>query len=180
MSQLKKPKPVKLIMSIIYKKEEIFNCALEDIIKTFGQTDFTTEILPFDFTDYYYKEMGSLLNRRFMSFLKLMAPEALPKIKIETNQIELKYSINSNRQVNIDPGYISAERLVLATGKNFTHRIYLNDGVYADLTLIYQNKNFRPLPWTYPDYATPKIREIFKQIRENYLLQLKIDKNNKL
>jgi hypothetical protein len=180
MSQLKKPKPVKLIMSIIYKKEEIFNCALKDVIKIFGQTDFATDILPFDSTGYYYKEMDSPLNRRFISCLKLIAPETLPKVKTETNQIELIYSINNNRQVNIDPGYISAERLVLATGKNFTHRIYLNDGVYADLTLIYQNKFFRPLPWTYPDYATPKIREIFKQIRENYLSQLKFDKNNKL
>ena len=182
MSQLKKSKPVKLIMSIIFKEKEVLECAVSNLNRAFGQTDFVSEILPFDFTDYYCKEMGNSLKRQFISFLKLIPPEMLPKIKLETNRMELKYTRDGSRQANIDPGYISAERLVLATGKNFTHRIYLNDGVYADLTLIYQNKDFRPLPWTYPDYASPKIKEIFKQIREKYLLQshLTFDNNDKL
>ena len=182
MSHLKKSKPVKLIMSIIFKEKEILNAVMRELSSIFGQMDFVSEILPFDFTDYYCKEMGKPLKRQFISFLKLIPPEILPKIKLETNQVELKYTRDGKRQANIDPGYISAERLVLATGKNFTHRIYLNDGVYADLTLIYQNKNFRPLSWTYPDYVSPKIREIFKQIRKKYLLQshLTFDNNDKL
>ena len=173
MSKLKKPKPVKLIMSIIFKEKEILNAVMQELSSIFGQMDFASEILPFNFTDYYCKEMGKPLKRQFISFLKLISPETLPEIKHETNKVELKYSKEEKRQANIDPGYITAERLVLATGKNFTHRIYLKDGVYADLTLIYQNKDFRPLSWTYPDYASPGIREIFKQIREKYLSQLK-------
>ncbi|MEA1995882.1 MAG: DUF4416 family protein [Campylobacterota bacterium] len=182
MSQLKKSKPVKLIMSIIFKEKEVLECVMRDLNRAFGKIDFVSEILPFDFTDYYCKEMGNPLKRQFISFLKLIPIEMLPKIKFKTNRIELRYTRDDNRQANIDPGYISAERLVLSTGKNFTHRIYLNDGVYADLTLIYQNKSFRPLPWTYPDYASPKIREIFRQIREKYLLQshLTFDNNAKL
>jgi len=173
MSKLKKPKPAKLIMSIIFKEKEILNAVMQELSSIFGQIDFASEILPFNFTDYYCKEMGKPLKRQFISFLKLIPPETLPEIKHETNKVELKYSKEEKRQANIDPGYITAERLVLATGKNFTHRIYLKDGVYADLTLIYQNKDFRPLSWTYPDYASPGIREIFKQIREKYLSQLK-------
>ena len=173
MSKLKKPKPAKLIMSIIFKEKEILNAVMQELSSIFGQIDFASEILPFNFTDYYCKEMGKPLKRQFISFLKLISPETLPEIKHETNRVELKYSKDEKRQANIDPGYITAERLVLATGKNFTHRIYLRDGVYADLTLIYQNKDFRPLSWTYPDYASPGIREIFKQIREKYLSQLK-------
>ncbi len=160
-------------MSIIFKEKEILNAVTRELSSMFGQMDFASEILPFNFTDYYCKEMGKPLKRQFISFLKLISPETLPEIKHETNKVELKYSKDEKRQANIDPGYITAERLVLATGKNFTHRIYLRDGVYADLTLIYQNKDFRPLSWTYPDYASPGIREIFKQIREKYLSQLK-------
>lgn len=173
MSKLKKPKPAKLVMSIIFKEKEILNAVMRELSSMFGQMDFASEILPFNFTDYYCKKMGKPLKRQFISFLKLISPETLPEIKHETNKVELKYSKDEKRQANIDPGYITAERLVLATGKNFTHRIYLRDGVYADLTLIYQNKDFRPLSWTYPDYASPGIREIFKQIREKYLSQLK-------
>ena len=160
-------------MSIIFKEKEILNAVMRELSSMFGQMDFASEILPFNFTDYYCKKMGKPLKRQFISFLKLISPETLPEIKHETNKVELKYSKDEKRQANIDPGYITAERLVLATGKNFTHRIYLRDGVYADLTLIYQNKDFRPLSWTYPDYASPGIREIFKQIREKYLSQLK-------
>ncbi len=160
-------------MSIIFKEKKILNAVMQELSSIFGQMDFASEILPFNFTDYYCKEMGKPLKRQFISFLKLISPETLPEIKHETNKVELKYSKDEKRQANIDPGYITAERLVLATGKNFTHRIYLRDGVYADLTLIYQNKDFRPLSWTYPDYASPGIREIFKQIREKYLSQLK-------
>ncbi len=173
MSQLEPAKPVKLIMSVIFKEKDICEKVFHEF-KTFGEMDFISEVFPFDFTDYYCKEMGSPLSRRFIGFSKLIPPECLPEIKIKTNQIELAYSKDGKRQANIDPGYISAERLVLATGKNYTHRIYLNNGVYADLTLIYQDGDFRPLPWSYPDYASPKIREIFKLIRKKYLFQLRL------
>jgi len=88
------------------------------------------------------------------------------------NLLEAELSRGGKRTVNIDPGYLIAERLVLASGKNNTHRIYLGKSIYADLTLIYHDKDYRPLAWTYPDYAEPKIRGWLRTLRQKYLLQL--------
>jgi hypothetical protein len=90
-----------------------------------------------------------------------------------TNELERRFSEGGRRRVNIDPGLISRGHLVLATGKGQAHRPYLRDGVYADLTLVYRDESFRPLAWTYPDYADGKVREMFGRIRKKYLLQLK-------
>ena len=117
--------------------------------------------------------MGHPLWRRFISFAELVRPESLPDIKIWTNELESRYVVQKKRSVNIDPGYISSAHLLLATGKAYTHRPYLRDGIYVDVTLIYQNKAFRSLPWTYPDYAEPGMKDMMKRIRDKYLLQLK-------
>jgi hypothetical protein len=98
----------------------------------------------------------------------------LPDIKLATNEIENKSASDSRRQVNIDPGYISKAHLILATGKAYTHRPYLREGIYADLTLVYQGKKFCSLPWTYPDYADEKQLLMLSKIRAKYLLQLKM------
>jgi hypothetical protein len=133
-------------------------------------------MMPFDYTDYYRAEMGENLIRRFLGMEKLIDPEMLPDIKRDSNVIEERCSTESRRRVNIDPGYISKTNLILGTGKNFTHRIYLRDGIYADLTLIYQGKRFCELPWTYPDYAAEQQKQMMKKIREKYLLQLRMMK----
>jgi hypothetical protein len=98
----------------------------------------------------------------------------LPGIKLAANEIEDKFTARQRRSVNIDPGYLSQAHLILATGKGYSHRPYLRDGIYADLTLIYQNRQFCSLPWTYPDYADEKQLEIFGKIRARYLIQLKM------
>jgi hypothetical protein len=103
----------------------------------------------------------------------LIRPELLPDVKLFTNDVENKYSVQGNRRVNIDPGYISPAHLILATGKGYTHRPYLRDGIYADLTLIYREKSFHSLPWTYPDYAEKPVMEMFNRMRSKYLIQLK-------
>jgi hypothetical protein len=97
----------------------------------------------------------------------------LAQIKVQTNLLETEQSAGGNRLVNIDPGYLLAERLVLASGKNYAHRIYLSSGIYADLTLVYRDRDYRPLAWTYPDYAEPKVRNWLRWLREKYLLQLR-------
>ena len=98
--------------------------------------------------------MGDNLFRKLISFEKLIKPETLSDIKLFTNSIENEHLAEGGKRiVNIDPGYISLEKLVLATGKNFAHRIYLRNGIYADLTLVYKNGDFQPLEWTFPDYA---------------------------
>ena len=118
--------------------------------------------------------MGRRLVRRMVSFEDLIEPESLPGIKLETNRIESLHADSGRRRVNIDPGYVSLGNLVLATGKGGAHRPCLRDGIYADLTLLYQGGAFKPLEWTYPDYADEKIREIVRLVREKYRVQLRL------
>ncbi|MBW1804141.1 MAG: DUF4416 family protein [Deltaproteobacteria bacterium] len=89
------------------------------------------------------------------------------------NALEQHYLVRGKRRVNIDPGYISMERLVLATGKNYTHRIYLAGGIYADLTLVFHKGSFKPLEWTYKDYATPEVIGFFNALRDRYKNQIR-------
>jgi hypothetical protein len=129
--------------------------------------------MAFDYTRYYEPEMGDRLVRRMFSFRHLVHQADLPGIKTFTNDLETRFSNDGRRTVNIDPGYLLHERFVLATGKNFTHRIYLSDGIYADLTLIYQNNTFQALPWTYPDYVGEKMIRFLSLVRRRYGLDLK-------
>jgi hypothetical protein len=102
----------------------------------------------------------------------------LSSVKHKTNQIEKKFSTHGKRRINIDPGYITHERFVLATGKNYTHRIYVGNGIFADLTLIYQRGGFQTLPWTYPDYAKENIRSFLTRVRKKYTIDIKEELNN--
>jgi hypothetical protein len=172
MSIPRKPKPAKLFLSIISGSIESINSVLYKLVGYYGAFDFVSAVLPFDYTEYYYGEMGRPLIRRFASFDRLIQQEDLVHVKVETNLLEVELSKGGKRTVNIDPGYLIAERLVLASGKNNTHRIYLSKSIYADLTLIYYDKDYRPLAWTYPDYAEPKLRGWLRTLRQKYLLQL--------
>ena len=117
--------------------------------------------------------MGAHLVRRMLAFKNLIRQNELPAIKLSTNRLEKEYSENGKRRVNLDPGYLLLERLVLASGKNFSHRIYLGEGIYADLTLIYQHGAFEKLPWTYPDYADQPMLAFLQQVRSKYAVDLK-------
>ena len=173
MSIPQEPKPAKLFVSVISSSAKLIGEVLSELASLYGILDFVSEVMPFDYTEYYYAEMGKPLLRRFASFDHLILQEDLASIKVKTNLLEAERSAKGKRLVNIDPGYLLAERLVLASGKNYAHRIYLSRGMYADLTLIYSNKDFQPLAWTYPDYAEPKIRSWLRAIREKYLIQLR-------
>jgi len=118
-------------------------------------------------------EMGSPLVRRFASFEALVKPEALPEVKLFANGIEDHLSSQGKRRVNIDPGYLTEFHLILATGKGYAHRPYLRDGIYADLTLVYRDGTFRPLEWTYPDYASEGVIRILTKMRAKYILQIR-------
>jgi len=173
MSVPRSAEAVKLLMSIIYMDGGLLKIVLEALSDHYGGIDFISAETPFHYTDYYAGEMGSPLVRRFIFFDTLVRPESLPEVKLFTNDFENRYSLSGNRKVNIDPGYISPAHLILATGKGYTHRPYLRDGIFADLTLIYREKSFHPLPWTYPDYAERPAMEMFNRIRSKYLMQLK-------
>jgi len=167
------PKPAKLFVSVISSFVERIHATLSELTVGYGVLDFVSPLLPFNYTDYYCAEMGEVLFRRFASFEPLIRQEDLVLIKVQTNALENAQTKEGNRLVNIDPGYLVAERLVLASGKNFGHRIYLSKGIYADLTLIYRDKDYQPLPWTYPDYAEPEVRRWLRALRQKYLLQLR-------
>lgn len=173
MSEPRPPEPVKLIASLFSREEEKIIQVIDKMKETFGPVDWISPRLYFERTRYYEREMGWPLVRRFISFEELIDPGALPDIKLLTNQLEKELCSNGKRVVNIDPGYIALERLVLATGKNYTHRVYLNKGIYADLTLIYSKGSFEPLKWTYPDYADRTTIQMFNRIRERYKEQLR-------
>ncbi|MEN6621813.1 MAG: DUF4416 family protein [Smithella sp.] len=173
MSKPTPAEPVKLIFSVFAASGSQLDKVIDRLSMLYGLPDFVSDLVLFDYTDYYSREMGKNLVRRFLSIEKLIKPEKLPDIKLATNEIENDFAQNDNRLVNIDPGYIAKGHLILATGKRYAHRPYLRDGIYADLTLIYQNKKFCPLPWTYPDYADEKQLSMLAKIRATYLLQLK-------
>lgn len=175
MGAIRVPKPVKLVMSLISADDHLLRQVEETLTGRYGEVDFSSELLPFDMTDYYTPEMGAGLFRRFYTFRPLIPRDALVRIKRETNEMEGQWAVQGRRRINIDPGYICAEHLILATTKGYTHRPYLGEGIHADLTLIYGDGEFRPLEWTYPDYASSQIREIMQGIRKRYLQELKED-----
>jgi len=174
MGKPKEPESAKLFMSLIALEDDLFHQGVKDLGSTFGKADYIGERVLFDFTDYYTQEMGNPLFRHFITFERLISIPTLPDIKQATNRLEEKYAGRSgNRRINIDPGYISLEHVILATTKGYTHRPYLRDGIYADLTLIYRKKSFQPLEWTYPDYRQERIITLFNQFRKKYLEDLR-------
>ncbi|MBU0517224.1 MAG: DUF4416 family protein [Proteobacteria bacterium] len=172
MSRLVEPTPAKLVVGVIYALQDVFEAALCRLVDCLGEVDILGARLAFDQTDYYTPEMGPGLWRRLAAFRDLIDPGTLGPIKRRTAMIEAEFSKQGRRQVNLDPGSVTLERLVLATGKNFVHRVYLGQGVYADLTLVFERGRWRPLPWTYPDYAGEELRSQLEMIRRKLKHQL--------
>lgn len=144
-----------------------------DLEQAFGAIDMVGPWMDFDYTDYYATEMGKPLYRRMLVFKNLIAQSDLARIKLRTNDIENQFARDGKRSVNIDPGYLLYERFVLATGKNYSHRIYIGQGIYADLTLIYQKGAYQALPWTYPDYADVAMKGFLIRVRQKFGEEIK-------
>jgi hypothetical protein len=165
--------PGKLVIGVFLKEKTLFEKVAEDLCKKFGKIEMISPWFDFNFTDYYASEMGGPLFRRMLVFQELIEQEWLAQCKLQTNALEMTYSKGTHRCVNIDPGYLLHERFVLATGKNYSHRIYIGHGIYADLTLIYRGGDFQSLPWTYPDYSAEPMRRFLIQVRNKYALNIK-------
>ncbi|MDA3916142.1 MAG: DUF4416 family protein [Deltaproteobacteria bacterium] len=177
MSTLKNPDPAKLVVGCIMNNkadiDKLF-LLLEDLL---GAVDMISPWLGFAYTDYYYKEMGSPLYRKVFVFKPLIAQDELARIKEKTNGIEDEFVTDGNRAVNIDPGYLVSSRFILATGKEYSHRIYIGRKIYADLTLMYsKKKGFQTLEWTYPDYASKTMISFLSKVRNKYLMDLKANR----
>lgn len=159
---------VKLIVGLLSNDLEAIKKAEAMLAGAFGRTDLESAILDFTHSDYYAKEMGNNLKRKFLSFQKLFDLKDIYKVKVRTNMLERKLLKLGKRSVNIDPGYLDLAKLVLFSTKDYTHRIYLNKGIFAEATLFYKDKRFNAWPWTYPDYKSEAYINIFNSIRELY------------
>jgi hypothetical protein len=172
MGTAKAPQPVKLIVSAFAPSDALLQDAKQRLAAEWGAVDFESDLLPFEHTRYYTAEFGGGLVRRIWSLEPLVDPGALASIKLRTNELEQGWADGGRRRVNLDPGYVSIAKLVLATTKNHGHRIYLRDGIYAEVTLHYRDGAYHPWPWTYPDYATEAYCALFVEIRRRYVAQL--------
>ncbi|MEW6443996.1 MAG: DUF4416 family protein [bacterium] len=169
------PARAKLFCSLIYEEKLALAPVLDRLVQHWGDLEFLSPRLPFTHTTYYQREMGSPLLRRFATFEETQEQEALPGLKHTSRAVEACFaSEDGRRRVNIDPGLLLPDKLVLATTKNSAHRPYLGMGIYADLTLTYYNKSYRPLPWTYPDYSSESLVAIVNALRDRYRLQQKL------
>ncbi len=164
--------PVKLVLPAIYSDRKTYNELVNRMMEKYGETDYQSEEIPFDQTEYYVKEMGFPLYRRFHAFKRLIAVESLVDIKKQTNAYEMERAVDGKRKVNLDPGYLSLGKLVLATTKNHQHRLYIRNGIFEEITLYYRNKRWNHFEWTYPDYRQESFKNIFLHIREIYYEQI--------
>ncbi len=167
------PQKVRLISAMCYSDSTVKDLALAQCIEHFGPIADMSDSVDFSFTSYYEEEMGSNLKKIYFSFERLIDPINLSEIKIFTNNIEDEYAEHDHRLVNIDPGYIEAAKLILATTKNFSHRVYIGQGIYGDVQLYWKGGGFNFNPWTYPDYKTAYVKSFFEKIRIKYFNQIR-------
>jgi len=165
--------PEKLICGVLTSREELMGEVTGNLLSRFGEIDYQSGRIAFDYTDYYDREMGRPIARFFFSFKELVSPDILAGVKIGTNQIEELYLVEGNRRVNLDPGLISLKRLILASTKDNGRRVPLSEGIYGEITLVFIDGIFQPVPWTYPDYRSAEYLEVMQKIREIYKAQLK-------
>ena len=168
MVQPRQPGDVKLICGMISAEVGLFADAAKKLAAAFGPIDLESEVMDFNFTHYYDEQMGCPLYRRFLAFERLVSPDVLVKAKCRTNALESAFTTagaGPARRINLDPGYIASAKLVLASMKDFSHRIYLGRGVYGEITLTWRNGRWQSLPWTFPDYASGAYHEFLTKAR---------------
>jgi len=177
MWKLKKPKPVKLIVAILAADYHCLNIALEAIEGRFGKADFVSDVWAFDQTEYYKEQTGDKILRQFVSLEKLIDPGRLARIKLKTNRLERKLAAelggHVSRPVNLDPGIIEPSKLILATTKNYSHRIYIGRKIYAEVTLFFDKGRWRCFEYTYPDYKQQCYFDFFEKVRTKLITQLR-------
>ncbi|HKM39085.1 MAG TPA: DUF4416 family protein [bacterium] len=174
MGQIKEPKRVTPVASVFTGNETLF-AAIEAVLTSrLGLCIYKSERLPFVHTTYYEAEMGPNLTRIIFAFEALIDPGRLPALKNWSNRLEDNWRTDGRRQVNIDLGYVSLAKVVLATTKDHAHRLYLGEGIFGEVTLYYCGGEFQAWPWTYPDYASPSYRKLFNTVRSLHRRQIKV------
>lgn len=172
MALIRNPLPVKLFVGMLSPEPALFDACIEILSKEYGSIDYQSDVLPWDKTEYYQDEMGAGIVRKFIFFERLMDPGDLPKVKLFTDKLEKELSLRTEtttcRRINLDPGYVTEAKVVLATTKDFSHRLYIGSRIFAEVTLRYnlREKDFGPFDYTYPDYRTPAYRAVFLKARD--------------
>jgi len=139
----------------------------------FGEVELRSSSFAFEHTSYYEPEMGKGLTKQFFAFAGMRQPDFLVAGKLSAMRIEQQFSVNGRRKVNIDPFYMELAKIVVASSKNFAHRVYLGQGVYGDVQLRYQHDRYVASDWTYPDYSAEPGRSFFQDVRASYWEQLR-------
>jgi hypothetical protein len=172
MANARPPVPVLLVAAVFSRHEEALTWARTRLEAEHGPVERASRAFVFDQTEYYAAAMGSDLRKQFFAFRELIASERLAEIKLQTNAFEHELALSGRypepRPVNMDPGYLNLGKFLLATTKDQAHRVYLRDGVYAEVTLRYQAGEFKPCPWTYADYRTPGVLAFLQEARSYY------------
>ncbi len=166
MGVVREPLQVKPVCALTFPSGMDLSRVLSDLEERFGRIEDRSPVFDFSFTEYYRDEMGAGLKKTYVSFEKTVSPDALAGMKISTNELELAWSACGKRRVNLDPGYVTGGKLVLASTKDFSHRIYMGGGIFGDVQLRYVHGRFHASEWTYPDYQTPLAGEFFDGVRK--------------
>ena len=176
MGEEKTPSRVKLFFGLLFSDAEVLARAETRIINDYGEVDLSSPVEAFNKTSYYEKEMGPGLKRKFIAISNLMKREELPSVKLQTNRLEQLFAgPDGKRRINIDPGYLTLSKVVLATTKDYDHRLYLGKKIFGEVTLHYKSseKGYLPWEWTYPDYREDMSLAFFNQLREIYHKQMR-------
>jgi len=173
MAEPEKPIPVKLFTGVLCPDPKALQPVKSVLMERFGPIDFESDRFPFDLTRYYEGEMGPGIGRWFWSFDRLIDPATLPEIKLFTNTVELDFSKDGGRVVNLDPGYLDYHKVILASVKDRAQKIYLSQGIYADPTLFFLKGRFYSYEWSLPDFRTATYHPVFLKIRNRYKEKLR-------
>jgi len=177
MWEINEPDPVKLIVGILAADRDCLKASVEKLKSEYGESDLQSDVFDFYQTQYYKDEAGENILRHFISFDKLIDPGNLAAIKIRTNEIEEelaeKLPTPLPRPVNLDPGIIEPSKLVLASTKNFSHRIYIGKSMYAELTLSFIKGHWKSFPYTFPDFKEDRYHNFLTKVRQRLVEQLR-------
>lgn len=167
------PEDAVIFIASLFSSQEVFDNAAPRLRDLFGHIYYESPPVPWNFSAYYNGELGTPLYRHFMFFENIVDPVFLVDAKLVLREIEKDFSTGGNRRINFDPGYMSLAKVVLASRKNYSHRIYLGRGVFCELELFYHDGRFNPLPYTYFDYRDDRFLKFFIQART--LLKKRLD-----
>ena len=159
------PLPSKLMIAITYDPSVSLDRIYKTLDSRFGNREYSYGPIPFSWTKYYAGEMGENLMKVYFNYQSNFDRQQLADVKLFTNDLEMQYATGDKRKVNIDPGYISRDKLALATTKDFYHRLYLGNGIYGEVTLHYRKGKFRYFSWTYPDYRQTPLHQFLERAR---------------